>query len=77
MGTYMSSMNISIKKEAYEYLESLKTEGKSFSDVILSFKRDKSPMDFFGKLKDKDWTQAEQCMKNLRTSFEERLHDRP
>jgi len=37
----MSSVNISIKKEAYTYLKSIKKEGESFSDVILKFKEEK------------------------------------
>ncbi len=72
----MSSINISIRKEAYDYLESLKSSDKSFSDVILSFKREASPLDFFGALKDKDWKGAEERMKGLRISFSERIHDR-
>lgn len=48
----MVSMNISIKREAYDFLKKLKTKDKSFSDVILNFRKDKArPMDFFGVLK--------------------------
>ncbi len=38
----MGSVNISIRKEAYEFLKSLKAEDESFSDVILEFKENKS-----------------------------------
>ena len=72
----MVSINISIRKEAYDYLESLKSEDKSFSDVILSFKQKASPLDFFGGLKDKDWKGAEKRMGGLRKSLSERMHDR-
>ena len=76
MCTHMGSINISIRKEAYEYLESLKSDNKSFSDVILGFKRESSPLDFFGALKDKKWKEAEERMRGLRTSLSERIHDR-
>ncbi len=41
----MVNINISIKREAYEFLKSFKTRDKSFSDVILGFRengRDRS-----------------------------------
>jgi predicted CopG family antitoxin len=36
----MSSINISIKEEAYEYLKTMKKDNESFSDIILSFKKE-------------------------------------
>ena len=70
----MSSINISIKKEAYNFLKNLKTRDKSFSDIILSFKRDHSSiMRFFGALKDLDWDSKERNMKKLRESFSTKL----
>ena len=70
----MSSINISIKKEAYNFLKNLKTRDKSFSDIILSFKRDNSSiMRFFGVLKDLDWDSKERNMKKLRESFSTKL----
>ena len=36
----MSSINISIKKEAYDFLKKSKTDDESFSDVILKIKHD-------------------------------------
>lgn len=36
----MSSKTISLKHEAYERLKSLKTEDKSFSDVVLELTED-------------------------------------
>jgi predicted CopG family antitoxin len=74
MSAYMASINISVKKEAYEFLNNLKTEDKSFSDVILSFKKEnKDITKFFGILKDIDWETKEKQMKDLRRSFNERL----
>ena len=36
----MGSKTISLKDEAYERLKALKTEGKSFSDVVLELTED-------------------------------------
>ena len=77
---HMSSVNISIKKEAYEFLGSLKTKNKSFSDVILEFKENKFEMGntksllrFAGVLKDVDWDEREKRMKEFRDSFNKRI----
>jgi len=56
----MSSINISIKKEAYEFLKSMKN-------------KDKGIMEFFGVLKHIDWNEQEKNMKNLRDSFNRKL----
>lgn len=79
---YMGSLNISIKKEAYDFLKSLKSKDESFSDVILELKEKKmenkgskeSIMKFFGALKEKDidWKEKEKRMKKFREEFEER-----
>ena len=69
----MASINISLKKEAYEFLRNLKAGDKSFSDVILSFKKEQNIMRFFGVLKDSDWDNKERNMKSLRESFSKRL----
>ncbi len=69
----MSSINITIKREAYEFLKRRKTKSKSFSDVILEMKEKTSPLDFFGGLKEKDWKTAENKMHSFRRSFTERL----
>ena len=69
----MTSINISVKKEAYNFLKKLKSRNKSFSDVILSFKKDKDIiMNFFGVLKDLDWNVKEEHMRDLRRSFDRR-----
>ena len=70
----MKRINISMKKEAYEFLRNLKARDKSYSDVILSFKKEQSSiLMFFGVLKDLDWDEKERRMKSLRSSFAERL----
>lgn len=75
----MGSVNISIKKEVYEFLSSLKTNNRSFSDVILEFREKKGNKDnvmrFFGALKNRgiDWDKKEKNMNKFRNSFSERL----
>ncbi|MBD3204114.1 hypothetical protein GF327_07495 [Candidatus Woesearchaeota archaeon] len=69
----MTSINISIKEEAYDFLKKLKTKDKSFSDVILGFKKESDIMNFFGALKNKNWDKKKKRMKSLRESFERRL----
>jgi len=70
----MASINISLKKEAYDFLNNIKTGDKSFSDVILGFKKEKSDiMRFFGVLKDTDWAERQRNIGKLRESFNKRL----
>ncbi|MBI2664352.1 antitoxin VapB family protein [Candidatus Woesearchaeota archaeon] len=70
----MASMNIAIKKEAYDFLKTLKSRDQSFSDIILSFKKDSSSLlKYFGVLKNSDWKTKEKRMASLRDSFEARL----
>ncbi len=79
----MSSMNISIKKDAYNFLKSLKFKDESFSDIILELKEQYMQkkgskdciMNFFGILKDKDidWKSKKNKMKNFRNEFEDRF----
>ena len=70
----MASINISLKKEAYEFLKNLKAKDKSFSEVVLSFKKEQdNVMKFFGVLKNLDWNKKESEMKNLRESFNKKL----
>ena len=78
----MASINISIKKEAYDFLSRLKTENKSFSDVILELKENnyekgsaKSLLRFAGVLKDVDWSEREKQMKKLRDDFDKRIEE--
>lgn len=70
------SVNIAIKDEAYAFLKSLKVGDSSFSDVILSFKKQhqhQEIMQFFGVLKHVSWEERTKEMEDLRESFEERL----
>ena len=70
----MTSINISLKKEAYDFLNNIKTGDKSFSDVILGFKKEKSEiMRFFVVLKDTDWAERQRNIGKLRESFNKRL----
>ena len=70
----MGSVNISLKKEAYEFLRSLKDKDKSFSDIILEFKeseKSSNVMDLFGGLKNRgiNWEERKRRMKEFRDSF--------
>ena len=70
----MASINISIKQDAYEFLKKFKTEDKSFSDIILSFRKENNDvMRFFGALKNSDWDNKEEKMKEFRKSFNSRI----
>ncbi len=78
----MVNINISIKKEAYDFLNSFKTKNKSFSDVILDFKENnyekgsaKSLLRFAGVLKNVDWNKKEKAMKEFRKSFNKRMEE--
>ena len=80
--THMTSVNISLRKEAYEFLKSLKTKDASFSDIILGFKKDnkgnkKEIMKYFGALKDMDidWEAKEKRIKEFRKSFDNRVEE--
>jgi predicted CopG family antitoxin len=70
----MTIMNIAIRKEAYDFLSSMKRDGMSFSDVILGFKKENCDiMRFFGALKDVDWEAREKEMRDFRKSFNRRM----
>ena len=71
----MGSVNISLKEDAYEFLKSLKSEDRSFSDVVLGFKKSEgqNALRFFGVLKDANWKKKERAHKELRDEFEGRL----
>lgn len=77
----MGSINISIKKEAYDFLKSLKERDRSFSDIILEFKErrrgtTKDLLKFVGVMKNIsiDWKAKEERMRELRDSFNRRLN---
>ena len=83
MSTHMASVNISIRKDAYNFLKALKTKDKSFSDVILELKDKKrngfgdgkSLLKYAGVLKDSDWDSVENRMKSFRESFNKRMKE--
>jgi len=69
------------KKEAISFLNSLKSNDKSFSVVIRAFKDKKGDkkniMRLFGALRSQsiDWKEKETRMRSLRKSFEQRTGD--
>lgn len=77
----MTNINISIKKEAYDFLRMFKTKDKSFSDVILEFKNKgnerngKSLLKFAGGLKhlNIDWEEKERRIEEFRKDFDKRV----
>ena len=69
----MASVNIAVKKEAYDFLKQMKTNDRSFSDVILSFKKKHDVAKFLGVLKEVDWGAREKRMKAFRQSVAGRL----
>lgn len=79
----MTNINISIKKEAYDFLRLFKTKEKSFSDVILGLRdkkkerSGKSLLKFAGGLKhlDIDWEEKEKRMKAFRKDFDKRIEE--
>lgn len=81
----MTSINISIREEAYKFLKSLKSKDKSFSDVILELKKDRKfekgskevVLEFAGVLKGRkiDWEDRKKRMKEFRDSFDNRTDE--
>ncbi|PIZ52990.1 hypothetical protein COY28_03960 [Candidatus Woesearchaeota archaeon CG_4_10_14_0_2_um_filter_57_5] len=69
----MASMNISIRKEAYDFLTSLKGKDQSFSDVILSFRKEPDVLRYAGALKHVDWVAREKEYKRFRKDMDGRL----
>lgn len=78
----MVNYNISIKKEVYDFLKSLKSANESFSDIILEFKEKETCkkgskeaiIRFSGALKNKkDWDINKKKMKKFREETESRL----
>ncbi len=82
----MVNVNISITREAYNFLKGLKGKDKSFSDVIVEMKEEGNSrkgskerlMKYFGCLKDKniDWNEREKNMKEFRDGFNKNLGER-
>ena len=78
----MASVNISLTEEAYRYLKMLKGKDKSFSDVVIEMKNNrtekgtgKSLLKFAGCLKNLniDWNEKEKIMKEFREDFNKRV----
>lgn len=79
----MSNVNISLSKEAYDFLKVLKGREKSFSEVVIEFKeRDREKkgskeklMKYFGALKGRevDWKAKEKRMEEFREELEKRF----
>jgi predicted CopG family antitoxin len=72
----MSSVNISIKKEAYDYLKSLKRETQSFSDIILSFKKHAKLSDYAGKISESRAAELKAALIANREESNKRYNDR-
>ena len=79
----MASINISLRKEAYDFLNSLRGGEKSFSDVVLELSKRKvkgnkeEVLKFWGVLKDKeDWEETEKRMGKFKESFEREISQR-
>ncbi len=82
MSAYMGSVNISLRREAYEFLRSLKRNSESFSDIVLGFRKRNSNsnrdriLGLFNQKRDLsaiDWKEKERRMKSFRDSFNKRL----
>ncbi|HLD06935.1 MAG TPA: antitoxin VapB family protein [Candidatus Nanoarchaeia archaeon] len=68
----MANVNITVKKEAYDFLRQLKADDQSFSDVILSFRKKHDVAKFIGVLKEVDWGAREKQMKPILRSIARR-----
>ncbi|MAE49452.1 hypothetical protein CMI48_01350 [Candidatus Pacearchaeota archaeon] len=77
----MVNINISLKKEAYDYLKARAGKEKSFSDVVLDFKEreqvkkgsKEALLKFAGVLKNIDWEKRKKVMADFRNEVEQRL----
>ncbi|MFH1978591.1 MAG: antitoxin VapB family protein [Candidatus Aenigmatarchaeota archaeon] len=64
----MSTKTISISKEAYDRLKSLKSKKESFTDVINRMAGKVKLSDFAGILTEKEATELESSIKKIRSS---------
>ncbi len=75
----MASVNISIRKEVYDFLNSIKKRNQSFSDVIIEFKgkkenkSGKSLLKYAGELKNVDWQEREKNLKEFKNIFNKKI----
>lgn len=77
----MGSVNISLKKEAYDFLNSIRKKNQSFSEVILDFKKEKKftgkdLMKFAGVLDKEKAEKIKKEIKDNRKNFEKELNKR-
>ena len=73
----MATKTITIKKEAYKRLKSLKND-RSFSELIIDITEDRNIdlMESFDSLEDEEIEEARERMKSFREDFEEDFGDR-
>jgi len=78
----MASINISLTKEAYNFLKMLKGRDKSFSEVVLELKEKdakkctgKSLLKYAGVLKNLDAKKFDKIRENLNEGFEKRQEE--
>ena len=81
MCTHMGSINISLKKEAYDFLNSIRKKDQSFSEIILEFKKEKKftgkdLLKYAGVLNEERAEEIKREIKNNRKSFEKELNKR-
>ncbi|MBI4153239.1 antitoxin VapB family protein [Candidatus Woesearchaeota archaeon] len=68
--TCMTSVNITITKEAYDFLKKLKQQDHSFSEVILLMKKKRQDvLSYAGIFRDVDLTEAENVRKKARQDW--------
>jgi len=69
----MASKNITITEDAYNFLKKLKTNSRSFSDVILSMKEKRNDvMSYAGSLKDVDLDSIDKIRSDARRDWNKR-----
>ena len=80
----MASVNISLTKEAYNYLKMLKGKDKSFSEVVLEIKGERfkkgskeNILRFAGGLKNSNinWNEFEKNITEFRKGFDKRVEE--
>jgi len=69
----MASVNVTISKDAYDFLRRLKRNGQSFSDVILTMKQKKQDvLSYAGIFQGIDLSSIEAVRINARKDWEKR-----
>tara|TARA_Y100000310_G_C20278479_1_gene621451 strand:- start:8 stop:304 length:297 start_codon:yes stop_codon:yes gene_type:complete len=80
----MTSINISLTKEAYNFLKMLKGNDKSFSEVIIDLKENRNIhkkgskehlLKFWGALEEVNWDEREKTINEVRKSFDKRVEE--